>query len=87
MIFEVGRYYAHEAGRQIAVLAEVETYKWGKMLVIEEADKTGHSISCAEIAEANDNNWIEIGETEWLQNFTNESWYKARTEKRNAMVQ
>jgi len=69
MIFQVGRFYAHEAGRQIAILAEVSTYKWGKMLVIEEADKTGHSISCAEIMEANDNNWIEIGVAEWIGNF------------------
>ncbi len=69
MIFEVGHFYTHDRGRQIAVLAEVMTYKWGKMLVIEEADKTGHSISCAEISEANDNNWMEIGRDEWLQNF------------------
>ena len=87
MIFQVGRFYAHEAGRQIAVLAEVSTYKWGKMLVIEEADKTGHSISCAEIAEANGNNWVEIGRAEWLQNFTNKPGYRPRMEKRNAMVQ
>ena len=69
MIFKVDCFYAHEAGRQIAVLAEVKTYKWGKMLVIEEADGTGHSISCAEIAEANDNNWVEIGKAEWQMNF------------------
>ena len=71
MIFEVNRYYAHEAGRQIAVLAEVKSFKWGKMLVIEEADKTGHSISCAEVGqEANDNNWVEIGHGEWMANFS-----------------
>ena len=70
MIFKVGSFYMHEAGRQIAVLAEVETFKWGKMLVIEEADATGHSISCAEIGEeANDHNWVEIGKGEWMLNF------------------
>lgn len=68
--FEVNRYYAHEAGRQIAVLAEVITYKWGKMFVIEEADKTGHSISCVEVGEeANDHNWCEIGREEFMLNF------------------
>ena len=87
MIFQVGRYYAHEAGRQIAVLAEVETYKWGKMLVIEEADATGHSISCAEISEANDNNWVQIGQAEWLHNFKNEPWYKVRMEELYVVVQ
>ena len=70
MIFEVGHFYTHEAGRQIAVLAEVASYKWGRMLVIEEADATGHSISCAEVGqEANDHNWSEIGREEWLRNF------------------
>jgi len=70
MIFKVNRFYAHEAGRQIAILAEVDSYKWGKMLVIEEADATGHSISCAEVGqEANDHNWVEIGREEWLRNF------------------
>ena len=87
MIFQVGRYYAHEAGRQIAVLAAVETYKWGKMLVIEEADRTGHSISCAEIEEANDHNWVQIGREEWLQNFRNEPWYKASMEALDVVVQ
>jgi len=70
MIFEPGKFYSHEAGRQIAILGEVESYRWGKMLVIEEADKTGHSISCSEVGqEANDNNWVEIGRGEWLRNF------------------
>lgn len=71
MNFEPGHFYAHEAGRQIAVVGEVETYKWGRMLVIEEADKTGHSISCVEVAdaEANENLWIEIGKEEWMRNF------------------
>jgi len=88
MIFQVGRFYAHEAGRQIAVLAEVLTYKWGRMLVIEEADGTGHSISCAESdEEANDHNWVQIGREEWLQNFMNEPWYKASMEALNVVVQ
>ena len=70
MKFEEGKFYIHEAGRQIAVLAEVITYRWDRMLVIEEADGTGHSISCAEAGqEANDHNWIEIGREEWLRNF------------------
>ena len=71
MNFEPGKFYSHDAGRQIAVVGEVETYKWGKMLVIEEADSTGHSISCVEAAdaEANESLWIEIGKEEWLRNF------------------
>lgn len=70
MQFESGHFYMHEAGRQIAVVGEVESYKWGKMLVIEETDKTGHAISCMEIGQdANDADWIEIGKEEWMRNF------------------
>ena len=72
MKFEIGHFYTHEAGRQVAVLGEVESYRWGKMLVVEEADKTGHSISCMEINEMADMEqigWIEIGKAEWMRNF------------------
>ena len=70
MQFEVGKFYAHEGGRKIAVLGEVESYRWGTMLVIEEADKTGHSISCSEVGqEANENNWVEIGLPEFMNTF------------------
>jgi len=76
MRFSVGHFYSHKAGRQIAVVGEVETYKWGKMLVIEEADKTGHAISTSETGqEANANEWTEIGKTEWLENFKDSACY------------
>lgn len=76
MRFEVGKFYNHQAGRQIAVVGEAETYKWGKMLVIEEADKTGHAISCSEAGqEVNGNEWVEIGKTEWLENFKDSACY------------
>ena len=68
MKLEVGRFYCHEGGRQIAVVGEVETYKWGKMFVIEEADSTGHGISCTEATDLG-GNWVEIGREEWLSNF------------------
>lgn len=70
MLFQVGHFYLHEGGRAIAVVGQVTTYKWGEMLVIEEVDRTGHSISCAAMGqEANENNWTEIGREEWLRNF------------------
>ena len=82
MKFEVNHFYAHSAGRHIAVLGTVNSYKWGKMLVIEEADPTGHSISCSEIGqEANDNNWVEIGKGEWLQEFPEEYQQRVVVEK------
>ncbi len=82
MKFQVGKYYSHIGGRHIAVLGTVSSYKWGKMLVIEEADRTGHSISCSEIGqEANDNNWVEIGKEEWLREFPEEYQERVVAEK------
>jgi len=74
MKLEAGHFYTHaEGGRQIAVLGEVMSYRWGKMFVIEEADKTGHAISCSEInQEAPAETWIEIGRDEWMLNFEHE---------------
>jgi len=70
MKFEFGKYYRHYGGRYISIVGEVATTQWGKMFVIEETDKTGHSISCADVdSEAEDGNWVEVGETEWLSNF------------------
>lgn len=68
--FEVGKYYQHAAGRSISIVGEVETTKWGSMLVVEETDHTGHGISCMQVgSEDTANNWTEIGREEWLSNF------------------
>ena len=72
MKFKPERFYSHEGGRQIAVLSEVETYRWGKMFVVEEADKSGHAISVMEINETADiekQGWVEIGKSEFMRNF------------------
>ena len=70
MKFESGKFYTHGGGRQIAILGEVETYRWGKVFVIEEADKTGHAMTTAEVSqETPDGVWIEIGKEEWMRNF------------------
>jgi hypothetical protein len=71
MNMEAGKFYMHEKGRKIAVIGQVESFKWGPMLVVEETDDTGHSISCVETKDSdlNDNNWVEIGRDEWMRNF------------------
>lgn len=71
--FEPGKFYRHEDGRCIAILSEVNTYKWGKMLVVEETDPTGHSISCI-TGDATDyhERWAEIGKDEWTREFNND---------------
>jgi hypothetical protein len=68
---EVGKFYAHQGGRYIAVIDRVKTYRWGLMFVIEEADVTGHAVSCTEATELPDT-WVEVGREEWLQNFGGE---------------
>jgi len=74
MKLEIGKFYTHaEGGRQIAVLGLITSYRWGDMFVIEEADKSGHAVSCAEInQECPDEIWIEIGYDEWMLNFEDE---------------
>jgi hypothetical protein len=71
MKFEVGQYYRHANGRAIAVVGEVETWKWSTMLVIEETDPTGHSISVVEKSQAEDtkDRWVQIGVEEWKNAF------------------
>ena len=70
--FELGKFYLHDKGRCIAIVAEIETYMWGEIFVVEETDHTGHGISCIEKdAEINDN-WTEVGREEWLRNFEGE---------------
>ena len=73
MLFQVGHFYMHNGGRQIAVIGEVKSYRWDRMLVIEEADKTGHSISCVDAKEDLPAElWTTIGRDEWLRNFGGE---------------
>lgn len=73
-LFQVGRFYQHSAGRYIAIIAEVETYKWGRMFVVEETDKTGHSISCIQVgSEDTADNWIEVSKGEFMRVFKDPS--------------
>ena len=70
MKFEVGHFYMHDKGRQVAILDECNTYAWGKCYVVEEADKTGHSISIMDKNQCDETaNWVEISRNEWLRNF------------------
>jgi len=69
MKFEIGHFYKYSAGRCIAIVGEVETYKWGKQFVVEEVDKTGHGISCTDADSECNENWLEIGREEFLRNF------------------
>ena len=71
MKLEPGKYYHHSEGRSIYVAGMVKTFKFGLMMVIEETDSTGHSISCVEADNAIDEHhrWTEIGKDEWMMRF------------------
>lgn len=71
MKFEVGKYYSHEGGRQIAILSEFESIRWGKMFVVEAADITGFAVECMEDAGDADMGawWVEIGKEEFRLNY------------------
>jgi len=70
MKFEIGKFYLHEAGRAIAILGEIETYKAGKQLFVEETDPTGHGFSMINIGSVCiDGSWTEIGKDGWDKRF------------------
>lgn len=69
MILEPGRYYQHEGGRYISIVAEAITTAFGRVYLCEEADKTGHAMSIMEVPDGEvaevGNEWTEVGEAEW----------------------
>ena len=68
--FVPGKFYKHPFGRSIAIVDEVETFKWGKLLVVEETDVTGHGISCCGVDALDLNGqWTEISQEEFLSEF------------------
>ena len=62
MIFEVGKYYSHEGGLGLHMLARVETYCYGVALIAEET--SGAFRPCGE-DETNAAHFREITEDEW----------------------
>jgi len=71
MMMEPGKFYCHEKGRKISVSGEVHTHRWGKCLVVEETDRTGHSVSVVQQDTMPDmgTGWVEIGMHEFLSGF------------------
>jgi hypothetical protein len=67
VIFEVGKYYRHEAGDAMHILADVETTMWGSCLLAERAI-LGALVPVSKSEEAVIN-WEEITEEEWFALF------------------
>ena len=68
MVFEIGRFYRHTSGREMAILGEVETTMYRKCLVAE-SNRTGNLLPVGKDESAADN-WREISKEEWMQNFS-----------------
>lgn len=70
MKFEAGKFYRHIEGRVIYIAGEGTTFKWGPVYIIEEADLTGHALSCVKQGVEDDNQrWVEIGKDEFMEAF------------------
>jgi hypothetical protein len=92
MKLKAGNFYHHKHGRMIAVLQEIETWKFGTCFVIEEADVSGHGTSIVEVDSApvlKDGDWTEIGKEEWKKNFEYVacSWCGVYIKKGDKLVQ
>lgn len=68
MIFEIGKYYEHTTGRQLAILGELETTMFGKCLIAEQNDGPNF-ISVGRDSTSADN-YHEISKEKWMKNFS-----------------
>lgn len=70
MIFEVGKFYRHPTGEEMAVIGEAETTLYGKCLVAE----SNRSADLKPVGrhESHADNWSEISRDEWMKNFSRE---------------
>jgi hypothetical protein len=70
MIFEIGKFYRHKAGGDMAILRPVKTTLWGECLLAECAGKRGHLLQAVGQDKTSAQNWDEITREEWMKNFS-----------------
>jgi len=68
VLFEIGKFYRHNDGEEIAILGELETTMYGKCLVAESSRSmdlkpVGNDASCTA-------NFHEITKKDWMKNFS-----------------
>lgn len=68
MKFEIGKFYEHTSGKQVAIVGKVKTTMWGETLVAENANESYLSPFGSDEAAAE--NWSEITKEEWMKNFS-----------------
>jgi len=83
MIFELGKFYINTDKKAIYIHGEVDTYAFGKMLIVEECvpmdDGIGHYMSVI-VKDNKDHSehYTEIGESEFKRNFPKVDLRKAK---------
>jgi len=83
MKLEIDKFYVHNAGKMIYIHGEVDTYAWGKMLIVEECCPTVTGVEHYISVIVKDNldhsgNYTEIGEAEFKRNFPKVNLRKAK---------
>lgn len=68
MRFEVGKFYKHTSGQQMAIVGKVPTTQWGETLVGERDDMA--DLMPVGMDEGAAENWSEITKEEWMKNFS-----------------
>lgn len=66
--FEIGKYYRHTTGEEIAILGRLKTTKFGECLIAE----SNKSINFKAVGEEEGAavNWKEITKEQWMKNFS-----------------
>lgn len=68
MKLEIGKFYRHLTGQELAIVGEAETTMYGKVLVAE-TNRFGYLIPIGR-GESNATNYKEISKKEWMRNFS-----------------
>lgn len=68
MKFEVGKYYRHTSGEEMAIVGMVNTTMYGTTLVAESSLQG--DLKPVGMGEDHAVNWVEIPQSDWFKNFT-----------------
>ena len=69
MKFEIGKFYRHTTGKDLAIIGELETTMFGKTLIAETKDIT-ECLMAVGRQESATANYTEITKEEWMKNFS-----------------
>ena len=70
--FEIGKFYEHTTGEQMSIICEAKTTMYGLALIAELAGKGGDCFTAVGHHDGATDNWYEISEERWMENFLHE---------------